>query len=324
MPFLNRIGSGSTSKFGFRMGFGPGASTAVTASLPSTYGNTTALVSWTAPVILGSPAFHDYEIQYSSDSGSTWTTFVDGTSTTTSATVTGLTNGTSYTFRVSATNASGTSSYSTVTSAVIPNTCSIGGACAVSNIGPGGGVVFYIGATATNAVDGISSGGTILEYGTTTTKIWCSVTRNADGTWHVVPGADGTAIGTGAQNTKDIEADCTQANTAADYAANLTEGGKSDWFLPSLNELNELCKYARTQTTGNTATDCAATGSLRTSFSAVEYYSSSEYFCCGLASGNAWFQNFGNGHLWRDNGGGKAGTDSVRAVRAFGPTGSRA
>lgn len=120
MPFLNRIGSGSTSKFGFRMGFGPGAPTAVTASLPSTYGNTTALVSWTAPVILGSPAFHDYAIQYSSDSGSTWTTFSDTVSTGTSVTVTGLTNGTAYVFRVAAVNLVATGPYSTNSNSVTP------------------------------------------------------------------------------------------------------------------------------------------------------------------------------------------------------------
>jgi hypothetical protein len=102
------------------MGFGPGAPTAVTASLPSTYGNTTALVSWTAPVILGSPAFHDYAIQYSSDSGSTWTTFSDTVSTGTSVTVTGLTNGTAYVFRVAAVNLVATGPYSTNSNSVTP------------------------------------------------------------------------------------------------------------------------------------------------------------------------------------------------------------
>jgi len=120
MPFLNRIGSGSTSKFGFRMGFAPGAPTSVTASLPATYGNTTALVSWTAPVMLGSPALKDYVIQYSSDSGSTFTTFSDGVSTSTSTTVTGLTNGTAYVFRVAAVNTIGTGAFSDNSNSVTP------------------------------------------------------------------------------------------------------------------------------------------------------------------------------------------------------------
>jgi titin len=59
-------------------------------------------------------------IQYSSNSGSTWTTFADGTSTATSTAVTGLTNGTAYIFKVAAVNAVGTGSYSSNSSSVTP------------------------------------------------------------------------------------------------------------------------------------------------------------------------------------------------------------
>jgi hypothetical protein len=59
----------------------------------------------------GGAAITDYAVQYSSNSGTSWTTFADGLSTGTTATVTGLTNGTNYVFRVAAINAAGTGAF---------------------------------------------------------------------------------------------------------------------------------------------------------------------------------------------------------------------
>ena len=74
-------------------------------------GNEQVSLSWTGAFSAG-PSVSDYVIQYSSDDGISWTTFSDGTSTSTSATVTGLTNGTTYKFRVAAVNSIGTGDYS--------------------------------------------------------------------------------------------------------------------------------------------------------------------------------------------------------------------
>ena len=96
----------------------PGAPTSVTVTDPGTDGYAT--VSWTAPASNGGSSITDYAVQYSSNSGSTWTTFSDGTSTSTSATVTGLTLGTEYIFRVAAINIVGTGSYSSASASFTP------------------------------------------------------------------------------------------------------------------------------------------------------------------------------------------------------------
>lgn len=106
------IGNGDLSLWNLLL---PGAPTAVT----GTTGSGQVALSWTAPTFVGVP-ITDYAIQYSSNSGTSWTTFSDGTSTATSATVTGLTNGSGYIFRVAAINSIGQGSYSTNSSSYIP------------------------------------------------------------------------------------------------------------------------------------------------------------------------------------------------------------
>jgi hypothetical protein len=69
-----------------------------------TLGNSSASLTWTTPSNNGGSAITDYVIQYSVSGSNLWTTFIDGNSTNTRATVTGLTNGTSYVFRVAAVN----------------------------------------------------------------------------------------------------------------------------------------------------------------------------------------------------------------------------
>jgi len=72
-----------------------------------TGGSTT--INWTAPTSDGGSPITDYVIEYRVTGSATWTTFTDGISTATSATVTGLTAGSAYEFRVSAKNLIGNS-----------------------------------------------------------------------------------------------------------------------------------------------------------------------------------------------------------------------
>ena len=68
-------------------------------------------VSWTAPANTGKPAISDYDVQYSSDGGTTWSDWPH-TGTGTTATITGLTASTSYQVQVKAKNAEGESGWS--------------------------------------------------------------------------------------------------------------------------------------------------------------------------------------------------------------------
>ena len=111
-----------------------------------------------------------------------------------------------------------------------------------------------------------------------------------------ISGADGTAVGTGEQNTIDIEAGCATFGTAADICANLGLGGYYDWFLPSKDELNLMYTNLKVAGVGGFAEDY--------------YWSSSEFNAL-----TAWFQSFYSGG--QSYGNGKYGTDRVRAIRAF-------
>jgi hypothetical protein len=129
---------------------------------------------------------------------------------------------------------------------------------------------------------------------------WCNNTRSSLD----VMDSD---IGSGMANTTTADVTCTSG--AIQVAAEYVNNGKTDWHLPSKYELNELCKYAKQQTTGDTSVDCAESGSLRTGFSADHYWSSSE-----VSANGAWSQNFGNGG---QNGNFKPNSSRLRPVRAF-------
>jgi hypothetical protein len=113
MPFLNRIGSGATRKFGFGAGVKPGAPTIGTA----TRGDQQASVAFTPPDALGTGT-----PTYTATSSPGGFTAVGLSS---PLVVTGLTNGTAYTFTVKAENPFGFStsgSSNSVTPAGVPAT----------------------------------------------------------------------------------------------------------------------------------------------------------------------------------------------------------
>ncbi len=154
-----------------------------------------------------------------------------------------------------------------------------------------GGVIFYLDITGQHGlVCAVSDQSTGVEWGCWGTAI---------------NGADGIAIGTGAQNTIDIVTGCTTSGIAADLCANLTLNSFSDWFLPSRDELNEM--YLNKATI-----DATATANGGTVLAAPDYWSSSEN-----SINSAWSQNFDSNGKQGADGKDRDNQIYVRAVRAF-------
>jgi hypothetical protein len=121
-------------------------------------------------------------------------------------------------------------------------------------------------------------------------------------TWTTaVSGAYGQAIGTGAQNTLDIMNGCSEAGIAARLCGDLVLGGYSDWYLPSLDELNKL------------SLNKVAIGGFAAGDFPISIYWSSTAFNNGNNDA-AWGQNFYYGY---QHGHAKVHYASVRAVRSF-------
>jgi hypothetical protein len=158
--------------------------------------------------------------------------------------------------------------------------CAQGGACKIGDIGPGGGKVFYV-APDLLVVNGKSA--RYLEATTfeVATKWSCLAGYKKLGTH--------TNIGSGAYNTSLMKKAC-----PGFYDEKLNPGGdKTDWFVPSRDELNELWRILDQ-------------GKISDNF----YWSSSESDVSA-----AWFQYFGDGG---QDTSGKYYPNYVRPVRAFG------
>ena len=108
----------------------------------------------------------------------------------------------------------------------------------LGDTGPAGGLIFYV--NPNYAADGWR----YLEA--------APFDQSAGAPWGcfrtAIPGASGTAVGTGKQNTMDIEAACTTPGAAADLCAHYSLNGFSDWFLPSIDELTQM--YLNLKITG--------------------------------------------------------------------------
>ena len=178
----------------------------------------------------------------------------------------------------------------------------------IGDTGPGGGKIFYYSAAGFNCGSGFSATGSPTgekcNYLEAAPRTWSGGAGDPEISWATnvngnretsVTGARETAIGSGYKNSLAIEAQSGNvAATSAAVAARAYRGGsKSDWYLPSIDELLEL-------RTNQVAADASG-----------GYWSSSEG-----ASNGAYDLGFGGGSPGLAIPG-KHQTTPVRPIRAF-------
>jgi hypothetical protein len=130
----------------------------------------------------------------------------------------------------------------------IPATCAKGGTCKVGDVGPGGGKVFYVATSAfTSTGSACNTKCLYLEAAPSdhsSTVAWCSNTNSS-------LGVTAQGIGSGMSNTTTADSTCTSG--AIQVAADYTNNSKTDWHLPSKDELAQL--YAERTKVGSFAYD---------------------------------------------------------------------
>jgi len=235
-------------------------------ALGTTVGDGQILLNWTAPASNGGATISDYAVQRSTDGGRTWTDFVDGVSTATTATVTGLANGTSHVFRVAARTSVGLGDWTAASAAVTPLSLASAprslqavardGQVLLTWTAPaftsGSPVTDYLvqrsengGSTWTNVVDGVSAGSgatvTGLANGTTYVFRVAAVTAAGPGTWSsattgVVPKGPASAplnvlaVGGNGQASLSWSAPSTTGGaTIRDYVVQSSSDGGRNW-----------------------------------------------------------------------------------------------
>lgn len=108
---------------------------------------------------------------------------------------------------------------------------------------------------------------------------------------------------------------CTYAAGAARaYSTNVGMQLFSDWFLPNVSELNQLCKYVKGQAWTSDQTACATSAAPTLGIqSTMSYWSSTE----GDTEYRAWVQYMGSGSQFGQAYKGESATQWVRPIRSF-------
>jgi len=157
----------------------------------------------------------------------------------------------------------------------------------------GGGVVFHLWKDA----QGVEHGLIVDKTDLSTNQVWSNID-------HTIIGPSAQSSWDGLSNSNAIVGQAGHTNSAAALCLNSTNGGQSDWYLPSIDELS-LLWHSRF----NVNKSLLAIGGATVLPNSAYYWSSSEY-----GNSNARNFYFGNGNAYNSL---KDATGYVRAVRAF-------
>jgi len=166
----------------------------------------------------------------------------------------------------------------------------------VGDIGPGGGRVFYASTTGFNCGPSYTASGSPYNYKcyyleaapttganawTDAAYVWSGNTTTVVNNASAPETATATAIGWGYRNTLAMVLQDATANKAGTISrAYRGPNNLSDWYLPSYDELNQMCKWANGQAWTSDATVCAGgtinTGVGAAGFGNYDYWSSSD------------------------------------------------
>lgn len=156
----------------------------------------------------------------------------------------------------------------------------------------GGGVIFHLWKDA----QGVEHGLIVDKTDLGTSQAWSNITQTAIG-----PAAQ--TNWNGVNNSNAIVGQAGHTNSAAALCLNSTNGGQSDWYLPSIQEFNML--WNNYYTVARSLTQIFGASELSTAL----YWSSSEFDL-----GFAWAFDFFPGDIYASD---KSGAHYVRAVRNF-------
>ena len=233
-------------------------------------------------------------------------------------------------YTITATNASGSATQTfrlTVTAVVYT----------VGQTGPAGGKVFYVAPTPFNCGPTLAATCTYLEavpFGWMTELDFKGDTVDVNRNWSEstpvdlqrgpfgTTGGTATAIGSGYQNTKamfDVGNDNTAVSAGAlAYAYTVTVSGVvyDDWYLPSKDELNQMCKWQR-GITGEALTNLATvcTGGVINSGVGAQGFDGDYWTSTEVNDFTVWSQSFVTGA--QRNNTAKQESGRVRPIRAF-------